>query len=453
MPAIQGALTRSIVVYRQVAVFLTVSTTQAPHQAHEIPSMALPELKIKAAKPADKPYKLADGAGMYLLVNTTGGRLWRLDYRFGGKRKTLALGGYPETNGPMAREKLAAARKLLEQGIDPGAERQEAKRKAAAHQEAKADTFEAIATTWMNTPEQKRLAEVTRTKSRWIFEVFLHPEIGALSMAAITPRVLLDALRKIEATGKAETARRAKIKVGQVFRWAIIEGLTETDPTGALRGAIKRIKHKHHSAITDPAKIGQLLRDIDGFTGQPVTLAALKLAPLVFVRPGELRAAEWAEFDVDGGMWRIRAERMKMKAAHLVPLSTQAVEVLRWLHQLTGNGKYVFPSLRGASRHMSENTVNVALRSLGYSGDEMTGHGFRAMASSRLNELGWNPDAIERQLAHAEANEVRAAYAHGAQYLDERKRMMQAWADYLDSVRTGVPMAGAANVEQLKATA
>jgi integrase len=396
--------------------------------------MALSDLKIKAAKPGAKPYKLADGDGMYLLVTTTGGKLWRFDYRHGGKRKTMAMGGYPETSGPKAREKLAVARKLLEQGIDPSAERKEAKRQAVAGQEAA--TFEVIARAWME-QEHHKLAEVTANKNRWLFEAFLFPEIGGLPLAAVTPRVLLDALRKIEATGKHETARRAKIKAGQVFRWAILEGKAEADPTGALRGAVKRVKHKHHAAITDPAKIGQLLRDIDGFTGQPVTHAALKLAPLVFVRPGELRGAEWSEFDLDGAMWRIPGARMKMKVDHLVPLSSQAVVVLRELLTLTGHGRYVFPSLRGASRQMSENTLNIALRSLGYDGDTMTGHGFRAMASSRLNEMGWNADAIERQLAHAESNEIRAAYSHGAKYLDERKRMMQAWADYLDGLRAG----------------
>lgn len=285
--------------------------------------------------------------------------------------------------------------------------------------------------------EHEKVAEVTANKNRWLFETFLFPEIGHLPLTAITSRVLLDALRKIEAAGKQETARRAKIKAGQVFRFAILEGKAENDPTTALRGAVKRVKHKHHAAITDPAKIGQLLRDIAGFTGQPVTYAALKLAPLVFVRPGELRGAEWSEIDLDGAVWRIPAARMKMKADHLVPLSTQAIAVLRDLQPLTGEGRYVFPSLRGASRPMSENTVNIALRSLGYDGDTMTGHGFRAMASSRLNEMGWDERAIERQLAHAEPNEVKGAYNYAAKYLEDRKRMMQAWADYLDGLRVG----------------
>jgi integrase len=217
----------------------------------------------------------------------------------------------------------------------------------------------------------------------------------------------------------------------------MLEGKAESDPTASLRGALKAPKNKHHAAITDPMQMGELLRAIDGFAGQHVTLCALKVAPLVFVRPGELRHAEWPEFDLDDAMWRIPAERMKMKAPHLVPLSTQAVAVLRELQALTGEGRYVFAGLRTASRPMSENTVNAALRRLGYSSDEMTGHGFRSMAATRLNEMGWNADAIERQLAHAESNKVREAYTHAAQYLEERKRMMQAWADYLDGLRAG----------------
>jgi integrase len=404
--------------------------------------MALKDLEVRKAELRDKPYKLADGGGMFLLVNPAtakhpkGGKWWRFKYRFGGKEKLLSLGTYPQTSVAEAREKLAAARKLLAQGIDPSADRQDAKRQSVEAEQTAADTFEAVTREWMDREHQK-VAEVTANKNRWIFETFLFPEIGSLPITAITPRILLDALRKIEATGKQETARRAKIKAGQVFRFAILEGRAENDPTTALRGAVKRVKHKHHAAITDPAKIGQLLRDIDGFTGQYGTLAALQLAPLVFVRPGELRGAEWSEFDLDGAIWRIPGARMKMKIDHLVPLSTQAVAVLRDLQALTGQGRYVFPSLRGASRQMSENTLNMALRSLGYDGATMTGHGFRAMASSRLNEMGWDERAIERQLAHAEPNEVKGAYNYAAKYLEDRKRMMQAWADYLDGLKAG----------------
>ncbi|MGN6739595.1 tyrosine-type recombinase/integrase [Dyella sp.] len=394
---------------------------------------------VANAKAQAKPYKLADERGMYLLVKPDGARWWRFDYRrpHTGKRNTLSLGTFPDVSLRIARERREEARRQIADGIDPGAVRQEAKAakmRAAAAEEVAAYTFGMAAREWM---ARQDVAEVTANKTRWILETFLFPEIGSVPLAEVTPRQLLDALRKVEATGKLETAKRARVKAGQVFRWAILEGTAEIDPTASLRGALKTPKNKHHAAVTDPAKIGELMRAIDGFTGQPVTLAALKLAPLVFVRPGELRMAEWGEVDLDGAVWRIPASRMKMKAAHIVPLSTQAVAILRDLYLLTGSGRYLFPGLRTTSRPMSENTVNAALRRLGYGTDEMTGHGFRSMAASRLNEMGWNPDAIERQLAHAESNKVREAYTHAAQYLDERTKMMQEWAGYLDALRAG----------------
>jgi integrase len=397
---------------------------------------------VTNAKPQAKPYKLADERGMYLLVKPDGARWWRFDYRRPDTRtrNTLSLGTFPDVSLRKARERRDEARKQLADGIDPGMARQGEKAAKVEAAQTAADTFEAVAREWM---ARQDVAEVTANKTRWILETFLFPEIGRQSIAAITARELLDALRKIEETGKLETAKRAKIKAGQVFRYAVLEGKATSDPTTALRKALKAPTGKHHSAITDPLKIGELLRAIDGFTGKPATLAALKLAPLVFVRPGELRQAEWAEFDLDGAIWRIPGEKMKMKAAHLVPLSVQAVAILRELHPLTGDGRYLFPGLRTASRPMSENTVNAALRRLGYGNEDMTGHGFRSMAATRLNELGWNADAIERQLAHAENNKVREAYTHAAQYLDERTRMMQAWAGYLDGLRAGgnvIPM-------------
>lgn len=400
----------------------------------------LTDTAIRKTKPSAKPLKLSDGLGMYLLVKPDGGRYWRLDYRHSGKRKTLALGVYPEVSLADARERRASARKLLANDIDPCAARKESKQAQLKATAPPIDTFEAVARTWM---ARQDVAEVTANKNRWIMETFLFPEIGSHPIAEITPRILLDALRKIEDAGKLDTASRAKIKAGQVFRYALLEGKVENDPTASLRGALKPPKPKHHSAVTDPSRIGELLRAIDGFSGQFVTLAALKLAPLVFVRPGELRKAKWPEFDLDGAIWRIPGERMKMKAPHVVPLSTQAVTVLRELLPLTGTDDYLFPSVRTSMRPMSENTINAALRRLGYGKDEMTGHGFRSMAASRLNEMGWNADAIERQLAHAESNKVRPAYTHAAQYLEERIRMMQAWGDYLDGLRNGatvIPM-------------
>ena len=396
--------------------------------------MPLSDTALRKAKPSDKAQRLFDGGGLYVEISPSGGKWWRLKYRFGGKEKRLSLGTYPDTGLADAREKRDAARKLLARGVDPSAERQAAKQSQAQAMLAVGETFKAMARTWM---ARQEVAEVTANKTRWLMETFLFPEIGDRPIAEITSRELLLALRKIEETGKLETAKRARIKAGQVFRFAMMEGKAESDPTASLRGALKAPKNKHHAAITDPMQMGELLRAIDGFAGQYVTLCALKVAPLVFVRPGELRHAEWPEFDLDGAMWRIPAERMKMKAAHLVPLSTQAISILRDLRALTGEGRYVFAGLRTASRPMSENTVNAALRRLGYSNDEMTGHGFRSMAATRLNEMGWNADAIERQLAHAESNKVREAYTHAAQYLDERKRMMQAWADYLDALRAG----------------
>ena len=396
--------------------------------------MKLTDTTCRNATLRAKPYKLADGHGLYLEVMPTGSKYWRLKYRHGGREKRLALGVYPDVTLKAAREGREDARKLLAEGTDPGELRKAAKVERIEAAAEVADTFEAVAREWMS---RQDVAAVTANKTRWILETFLFPEIGSRPIAEIAPRELLDALRKVEATGKLETAKRAKIKAGQVFRYAVLEGRAGSDPTASLRNALKAPRNRHHAAITDPAKMGELLRAIDGFTGQFVTLAALKLAPLVFVRPGELRQAEWSEIDLDGAMWRIPAERMKMNAAHLVPLSAQAAAILRELHPLTSDGRYLFPGLRTASRPMSENTVNAALRRLGYTGDEMTGHGFRSMAATRLNEMGWNADAIERQLAHAEANKVREAYTHAAQYLDQRTRMMQTWADYLDGLRTG----------------
>lgn len=400
--------------------------------------MPLSDVAIRKIKPGAKPRKLADGGGLYLLLNPTGSKLWRWKYRVQGREKLLALGAYPAVSLSAAREACAAARRKLSEGVDPSAERKEAKQAQAEAAAVSADTFEAVARGWMAHREADgKTSAATIGKDRWRLETYLFPTIGLRPITEIDPRELRRILRDIEGTGKLETASRTKINAGQVFRWAILEGRADTDPTATLRGLFATPAHTHRAALTDPLKIGGLLRAIDGYTGQFTTLAALKLAPLTFVRPGELRKAEWPEFDLDGAIWRIPAARMKMKAAHLVPLSTQAVNVLRELYPLTGAGTLVFPALGKPRQPMSENTVNLALRRLGYAKSEMTGHGFRSMAATRLNEMGWNADAIERQLAHAEANKVRAAYTHAAQYLDERTRMMQAWADYLDGLRAG----------------
>jgi integrase len=375
---------------------------------------------------------------MYLLVKPDGGRYWRMNYRFDGKQRTLALGVYPTVTLAEARQRREDARRLLANGTDPGAAKRAAKVARAVAAAIKADTFEAVAREWLRKREASgETSEATIGKDRWRLEAYLFPAIGPRPVSEITAKELREVLRAIEDSGKQETASRVKITAGQVFRWAILEGKTEADPTAPLRRQFTTPTPTHRAALTDPVKIGELLRAIDGFTGRFTTLAALKLAPLVFVRPGELRGAEWSEFDLEGAIWRIPAERMKMRQPHLVPLSRQAVEVLRELQPLTGGGKLVFPALGRTGRPMSENTVNQALRRLGYANDEMTGHGFRSMAATRLNEMGWNADAIERQLAHAEPNKVRAAYVSAAQYLEERTRMMQAWADYLDGLRSG----------------
>jgi integrase len=394
--------------------------------------MALTDTAVRNAKARDKAAKLTDGAGMYLLVQPTGGRLWRLDYRIHGKRKTLALGAYPTVTLADARERREAARRALAAGQDPGALRKLEKRTARL---AAVNTFEAIGREWVAKLEGEGKAPATLAKVQWLLD-FAYPIIGRRPIAEISAPDLLEVLRLQEKRGRLETARRLRSTCGQVFRYAIVTGRTERDPSADLRGALTAPSVKHRAAVTDPRAIGELLRAIDGFSGQPTTLAALRLMPLTLLRPGELRHAGWSEVDLDAAIWRVPGERMKMRAPHLVPLSRQAVEVLRDLHAITGSRQLIFPGLRGASRPMSENTINAALRRLGYAKDEMTGHGFRAMAATRLNEMGrWNPDAIERQLAHAENNKVRKAYTHAAQYLEERRTMLQAWADYLDALR------------------
>lgn len=393
-------------------------------------SMPLNDQKVRNAKPAGKPYKLADEKGLYLLVQSTGAKLWRFNYRHEGKQKTLALGGYPDTALATARKELAKAREGLAAGIDPSADKQQQKR---TKRNAAANSFEAVAREWL---AKQTLKPVTRTKALWMFEAMTFPWIGSLPVSAITAPEVLAMLRRIESRGKLETAQRVKQQCGRVFRYAVATGLAERDPTGDLRGAIATPKTRHRAAITDPAQVGPLMRAIEGFSGSFVVAAALKLAPLVFVRPGELRKAEWAEIDLDAAQWRIPGDKMKMGAAHIVPLAAQAVAVLREIQALTGTGRYVFPGARSTRQPMSEAAVVAALRRMGYGGEEMSGHGFRAMARTLLAEMGWLPDMIERQLAHKASGPLGAAYDR-AQFLAERKKMMQAWADYLDGARRG----------------
>lgn len=395
--------------------------------------MALTDTACKNAKPKEdgKPAKLSDEKGLFLLVNTTG-KYWRLAYRFNQKQKTLALGVYPEVTLKQARDKRDEARRLLAEGIDPNEHRKIVKRTKALHAE---NTFEAVAREWFAkhkpTWTDGHAERIIRRMERDLF-----PWLGNRPIAEIEAPELLANLQRIERRGAIETAHRAMQNAGQVFRYAIATGRAKRNPATDLVGALAPVVKTSFPTITDPVKIAELLRAIDGYQGTLETRCALRLAPLVFVRPGELRQAEWREIDLDNALWVIPAERMKMREKHVVPLSRQAVEILRELHPLTGNGNYVFPGARSNKRPMSENTVNAALRRLGYDKDTMTGHGFRHMASTLLNEQGWNRDAIERQMAHAERNSIRATYNY-AEYMPERVRMMQAWSDYLDSLKAG----------------
>ena len=392
--------------------------------------MPLSATQVKRSAPRAKSFKLFDGEGMFLLVHPNGSKYWRLKYRFGDKQKTLALGVFPYVSLAQARERRFEAKKLLADGVDPGA----ARRAEKAAQAGK-ESFEAIAREWY-AQNVENWSESYSTKLLRRLEVDAFPWIGTRPIDEIDAPELLRLLRRVESRGAVDMAHRIKQYCGQVFRYAIVTGRAGRDPTADLRGALKPTKVKHLASITDPKAIGPLLRAIEGYQGAFVTRCALQLAPLVFVRPGELRRAEWPECDFDALEWRIPPERMKAGAPHVVPLSEQAIEILEDIHPLTGQGRYVFPARGSGDKPMSENTVNGALRRLGYSGAEMTGHGFRSMASTLLNEQGWNRDAIERQLAHAERDNVRAAYNY-ADYLPERRRMMQAWADYLDSLRRG----------------
>jgi len=392
----------------------------------------LSDVKLRAAKPVERDQKLYDERGLYLLIKPNGSRWWRFKYRFNGKEQLLSFGVHPEVTLAQARDARDEARALLRDGKNPAVERKAEKQRSLI---SSANTFEAIAREWL-AMQEKKLTASTMGKARWMLESFVYPKIGALPVAGIESPDVLSLLRAIEQNGTHETAHRTRARCSQVFRYAIATGRAKHDPTRDLRGALAPVASKSRAAITDPQLIGALLRSLDSYAGYAPTQAALKLAPLVFVRPGELRAAEWDEFDLDAAEWRIQASRMKMRETHVVPLATQAVAILRDLKPHTGNGRFLFPSLRSRARPMSNNTINAALRRLGYDAETMTGHGFRALASTRLNEMGWAPDVIERQLAHAERNKVRAAY-NRAQYMAERRTMMQAWANYLDEIKAG----------------
>ena len=402
--------------------------------------MALSDTRIRGLKPQDKPYKVADERGLFLLISPNGSRLWRLKFRIDGLdaqgrfkklEKLLSLGAYPDVSLKRARILRDEAREVHAAGLDPALEKQKAK--AAARISAE-NSFSKVAEMLLEKQEREGLAEATIKKRRWFIKL-VFPVLGKRPVSEIQPMEVLLALRPIEKKGRHESAKRALNFIGQVFRYAVASQLAPGDPTRDLRGALTIPKVKHHAAILDPERAGEMLRAIDGYEGQPLTRWALQLSAHLFVRPGELRKAEWAEIDVVKSVWRIPPAKMKGRVEHQVPLSRQALVILAEIRSLTGRGQYVFPSIRSAANPMSENTVNAGLRRLGYSGDEMTAHGFRSMASTLLNECGkWHPDAIERALAHKDRDSVRAAYARGA-FWNERVEMAQWWSDYLDRLK------------------
>ena len=393
----------------------------------------LTDIKVKSAKPAEKQFKLSDGKGLYLLILPSGGKYWHFRSKSGGKEKLLSFGTYPEVSLANAREKRDAARKQIANGIMPSDIR---KAQKAARGEAEANSFEVIAREWHG----KFLIDKSdsyRDKMMANFERDVFPWIGKLPVIYLKAPELLMMLRRIESRGSLETAHRTRSACSQVLRYAIATGRAERDCAADLKGALPPYKKGHHAAITEPKQVAPLLRAIDDFEGSFVVKCALRISPYVFVRPGELRRAEWSEIDLEAGEWNIPGDKMKMKQSHLVPLSSQAIEIFKELQPLTGHSKYVFPCYRSPLRPMSENALRVALRRMGYSNDEMTPHGFRAMARTILDEvLQVRPDYIEHQLAHAVKDPNGRAYNRTA-HLTERKKMMQLWADYLDGLKAG----------------
>lgn len=395
--------------------------------------MALTDAKIRAARAGKAILKLSDGGGLQLHVLSSGTKVWRYAYRFGGKQKGIGFGSYPETSLAEARRRHLEARQLLADGVDPAGAKQAAK---AARADVKANTFAVFANELTEKKQRENRAERTMEKVRWLLTIAT-PALGARPITEITAGEILAVLRPMERAGKLETARRVRSLIGEVFRLAIALDVAQTDPTLALRGAIVTPTVTHRPAITDPDRLGELLRAVDGFTGQPQTKAAIQLAALLVLRPGEIRLSKWTDIDLEAGVWRIDAGRAKMRREHRTPLPRQAIEILQALKRITGHGRdnLVFPSARSVRIPISENTMNAALRRLGFDQTEMVSHGFRSTFSSLANEAGlWNPDAIERQLAHVDKNAVRRAYAR-ADFFEERTRMLAWWAGELDRFR------------------
>lgn len=393
--------------------------------------MPLSDKSCQAAKPGEKIKKLSDGGGLQLWIMPNGSKLWRIAYRFGDSQKTLSLGPYPLVTLSAARTQRDDAKRLLLSGQDPSQAKKIAKAEASSSQ----DTFQNMAEEYLSQKRAGKRAAATLTKLEWLISL-ASKELGTRKISEIRAPEVLNMLRKVEARGRHETAARLRSTVSAIFRYAIASGRAENDPAGPLIGVLASPPRKHRSAITEGRAFGALIRTIDGFQGQPTTRAALQLLALLFPRPGELRHARWAEFDFEKSVWTIPAHRTKMRREHHVPLSRQSIEVLLELRSLTGDCELLFPSIRSSRLPISENTLNAALRRLSFGPDEMTAHGFRASASTLLNQSGrWHPDAIERQLAHVEGNAARRAYARGNHW-DERTRMMQFWADEIDLLKS-----------------
>lgn len=395
--------------------------------------LPLTDIQVKTAKPQSKDYKLSDGGGLYILVKPTGGKLWRFKYRFGGKEKLLTFKAYPDVTLSEARKLRDNARQLVASGIDPVVTR---KAQKAAQGEQDANSFEVIAREWHIKFSNTWVASHAKHKIERL-EKTVFPWIGAKPIKEITASDVLSVLRRLESRGILDTAHRVRFECGAVFRYAIATGRAERDPSADLKGALPPVKGGHHAAPTDPKEVAPLLQSIDAFTGSFVVKCALQLAPLLFVRPGELRSAKWCEVDFENSQWCIPAEKMKMKQPHIVPLSKQSLKILHDLYYLTCHSEYVFPCNRSPLRCMSENAVNAGLRRMGFDKSEITGHGFRAMARTILDEvLGIRTDFIEHQLAHAVKDPNGRAYNRTA-HLKERREMMQKWADYLGDLKSG----------------
>lgn len=393
--------------------------------------MPLTDTQIKALRPAERPVKHSDGGGLHMLISPTGGKLWRLSYRYEGKQKTLALGAYPVVSLSDARAKRAGAKRLLATGADPSLQ---AKIEKANRLASSANSFSSVADDFLAKMEREGKADATLLKKRWLLDL-ARTDLGQRPITEISAAEILVPLRKVEGRGNYETARRLRATIGQVFRYAIATARAENDPTFGLKGALTTPVVTHRAALTDKKAFGGLLRAIWGYEGMLETKAALQLMALLYPRPGELRQAEWSEFNLDQGVWTIPLTRTKMRREHKKPLPVEAVAILRGLHMLTGHGRLAFPSVQSPLRPMSENTLNAALRRMGFASAEASAHGFRATASTLLNESGkWLPDAIEAELAHVGADEVRRAY-HRAAYWDERVAMAKWWAKAIKAIR------------------